>query len=131
MCGSIELTTPRLAAQLTLKNRITPLLITFNEAPNIRRVLDKLWWAPRIVVLDSGSTDATLDILRSYSDVEIVQRPFDSFADQCNFGLAQIRTDWVLSLDADYELSDEVVRELLELPEPEEKVGAFFASFVY
>ena len=43
----------------------TPLILTFNEAPNLRRTLEKLKWAKQIVVLDSFSTDETLEIARS------------------------------------------------------------------
>src|SRR4051794_33536098 len=91
---------------------VTPLLITYNEADNIVRTLDRLIWARRIVVIDSGSSDETLDIVRSYPQVEAFHRPFDDFAQQCNFGIAKVRTEWVLSLDADYELSAELVGEL-------------------
>ena len=91
---------------------ITPLVITYNEAANIARTLDRLTWAQRIVVIDSGSTDETLEIVRSYPQAEVIHRPFDDFASQCNFGIAQVSTPWVLSLDADYELSDELVTEL-------------------
>jgi glycosyltransferase involved in cell wall biosynthesis len=109
---------------------ITPLIITFDEAPNISRTLDKLAWARRIVVVDSGSTDGTLDILGRYPQVALFKRAFDSFADQCNFGLAQVETEWALSLDADYELSDRLVEELSNLRETESVVG-YRASFVY
>jgi len=69
---------------------VTPLVITFNEAPNIARCLDRLIWAERIVVIDSGSTDGTLDIIARYPQAEVVYRAFDDFAGQCNFGLTQI-----------------------------------------
>jgi glycosyltransferase involved in cell wall biosynthesis len=108
---------------------ITPLVVTLDEAPNIARTLDKLTWARRIVVVDSGSVDGTIKIVNRYPQVDRFDRPFDSFAEQCNFGLAQVRTDWVLSLDADYELSDDLVRELAEL-KPQTAAG-FRASFVY
>ena len=108
---------------------ITALIITFNEAPNISRVLDKLRWAKRIVVVDSGSTDGTLDLVRQVPQAEIVCRAFDSFADQCNFGLGLIRTEWVLSLDADYELSDRLVQELQGLPEA--SCSGYRVPFIY
>ena len=96
---------------------ITPLIITFDEAPNIARTLDKLAWARRIVVVDSGSSDGTLEILARYPQVALFKRAFDNFADQCNFGLAQVESEWVLSLDADYEMSDRLVEELSNLRE--------------
>jgi glycosyltransferase involved in cell wall biosynthesis len=113
-----------------LIDAVTPLLITFDEAPNIARTLDKLGWARRIVVVDSGSTDGTLDILARYHQVALFKRVFDSFADQCNFGLSQVKTEWVLSLDADYEMSDRLVEELSNLRETE-AVAGYRASFIY
>jgi glycosyltransferase involved in cell wall biosynthesis len=109
---------------------ITPMIITFNEIANIRRTLDKLRWARRIVIVDSGSTDGMLEALADYPQVEIVHRPFDNFANQCNFGLSQLRSEWVLSLDADYELSDELVEELRGLRETD-GVKGYHVSFVY
>jgi len=109
---------------------ITPLIITFNEAPNIRRTLDRLVWARRIVVIDSGSTDGTLDILRSYPQVVTIHRPFDNFAGQCNFGLEQVQTPWVLSLDADYELSEALVAEIATL-QADETTAGFRARFIF
>lgn len=91
---------------------VTPLIITYNEAPNIARTLDALNWAKRIIVIDSGSDDGTLDILARYPAVQLFHRAFDSFAAQCNFGLRKIETGWVLSIDADYVLSDELVEEM-------------------
>ena len=109
---------------------ITPLIITFDEAANIARTLDKLAWARRIVVVDSGSTDGTLEVLAGHTQVALFKRVFESFADQCNFGLAQIQSEWVLSLDADYELSDRLVQEFSDLHEIE-GVDGYRASFVY
>lgn len=94
---------------------ITPMVLTYNEAPNLRRTLEKLTWAKEILVLDSFSTDETLDIARSYPQVRIVKRKFDTFAGQCNFGLQQIKTEWVLSMDADYVLSPEFIEEVQQL----------------
>jgi glycosyltransferase involved in cell wall biosynthesis len=97
-------------------SEITPLILTFNEAPNIERTLRQLTWAKRIVIVDSFSTDETLEISRHFPQVEVIQRAFDSFAAQCNFGLTHITTPWVLSLDADYVLSNELKAEMETLP---------------
>lgn len=86
---------------------ITPLILTYNEAPNIRRCLERLTWATRVVVVDSGSSDETLEICGEFLNVEVAHRSFDSFAGQCNFGLSRIETEWVLSMDADYLVSDD------------------------
>ena len=90
-------------------DQITPLILTYNEDPNINRTLKKLTWAKRIIIIDSFSDDATLEILGQYPQVELFQRKFDTHGAQWNFGLGKITTDWVLSLDADYILSDQLI----------------------
>jgi len=82
--------------------QLTVLMITYNEKANIRRTLESLHWAPSILVIDSFSTDGTMDILENEPNVRVVQRAFNDFAGQCNFGLSQVETQWVLSIDADY-----------------------------
>lgn len=115
---------------MSFLDQVGVLILTHNEAPNIGRTLNALMWAQRIVVVDSGSTDETLEIIRRYPQAEILHRPFDSFAGQCNFGLTQISNDWVLSLDADYELSQELITEFHHLS-PGQYTAGFRASFVY
>src|SRR5262245_25459220 len=114
---------------MAIASQTTAMVITYNEGPNLRRCLDRLRWAPRILVIDSGSTDETLDIARQHPQVDIVERPFDDFATQCNFGLASIGTRWVLSLDADYQLSEALVAEISALREDE--VAGYSAAFIY
>lgn len=109
---------------------ITPLLLTFNESSNLDRTLQKLTWAKQIVVIDSFSTDATLGILNLYPQVQIFQRNFDSFANQCNYGLSKITTEWVLSLDADYILSDQLISEIESLTENSE-INGYYVPFKY
>jgi glycosyltransferase involved in cell wall biosynthesis len=111
-------------------DQITPLILTFNEAPNIGRTLNKLLWARRIVVIDSGSTDETVEMVRRCPQAEVVRHEFADFASQCNFGLTQIATSWVLSLDADYELSDELISELQALL-PADRTAGYSGHFVY
>lgn len=105
--------------------QITPLILTWNEEANIGRVLDKLRWAREVVVVDSGSTDATQTICQSFSNVRVVVRSFDNHAAQWNFGLKEtgIQSEWVLALDADYVLTDALVNELRSLAPPEGTEG--------
>jgi glycosyltransferase involved in cell wall biosynthesis len=109
---------------------ITPLILTYNEEPNIGRVLEKLRWAERIVVVDSHSTDRTAEIASALPQVSLLRRPFDNHVDQWNFGLDQVTTPWVLSLDADYVLSRELVDELAARADSLDAAG-YYASFRY
>jgi glycosyltransferase involved in cell wall biosynthesis len=81
--------------------------------------------------MDSGSTDDTLDICARFPAVEVHRRPFDSFAGQCNAGLEQIRTHWVLSLDADYLMPAGFVAEISGLGGLEHGYAAGFQYCVY
>jgi glycosyltransferase involved in cell wall biosynthesis len=111
-------------------SEITPLILTYNESPNIGRILRRLTWAKRIVVIDSFSTDDTLEILKSFPQVEVYQRTFDTAANQDNYGLDQITTEWVLSLDADYFLTDELIEEIKRF-EPQDSINAYWVRFKY
>jgi len=98
-------------------DRITPLVLTLNEEANIGRVLERLQWAREVVVVDSGSSDATRSVLSRFGNVRSVEHAFESHAAQWNFGLldAGIETDWVLALDADYVLSEALIEEFRTL----------------
>ncbi|MEB3199696.1 MAG: glycosyltransferase family 2 protein [Synechococcaceae cyanobacterium] len=102
---------------------ITPMILCCDEEANIARVLSRLTWAHRILLIDSGSRDGTLRLAAAHPQVEVLQRPFDSFAGQCNFGLARITTPWVLSLDADYVLSTAFLAELRRFDPPAAVAG--------
>lgn len=102
-------------------DQITPVILTFDEEPNIGRTLAALAWARDIVVVDSGSSDRTLEIARDHPNVRIFDRPFDHHAAQWNYAITEtgIQTGWILALDADYVLTPELVGELRALaPEP-------------
>ena len=95
-------------------SRVTPLILTFNEEPNLRRTLRALAWAHEVVIVDSGSTDQTIEIARSFSNVRVVERPFDSHGRQWEFGVRNtgITTEYVMALDADMEVPADFVVEL-------------------
>ena len=112
--------------------QITPVLLTWNEAPNLPRTLAALSWARSIVVVDSFSTDGTLGLLKGDRRIGVVQRKFDSHAAQWNFAIGEtgIATDWILALDADYVLTPELIAEL-EALRPAADVDAYRARFDY
>lgn len=109
---------------------ITPVVLTRDEEPNIGRTLSQLAWAADVVVADSFSTDRTVEIARSFPNVRVVQRALDDLASQWTFAVAQAKTPWVLTLDADYYVPDAFARELAALQPPDDVV-AYEASFVY
>ena len=109
---------------------ITPLILTFNEQENLERTLRRLGWAAEIVVVDSGSTDRTLEIAAGFQNVRVLNRPFDNHTNQWNFGVDQCRTNWILSLDADYCLSAGLESELRDW-DFNDGVDAWFAGFHY
>jgi glycosyltransferase involved in cell wall biosynthesis len=112
--------------------QITPLILTYNEAPNIGRALEHLTWAQEIVVLDSFSDDETLTVASSFSNVRIVQRKFDCHRNQWEFGLREtgITTPWLLALDADYVVTSDLAAELERL-NPAESTAGYRAKFIY
>ncbi len=82
-------------------------LITLNEAANLPRCLHSVaGLVDEIVIVDSGSTDATPDIARA-AGARIFQREFDGYGPQKQYALAQARSDWLLCLDADEWLDDD------------------------
>ena len=112
-------------------DQITPLVLTRNEAANIGRTLERLSWARDIVVVDSFSTDDTLEIIGGFPQARVYQRVFDAHEKQWNFGLKEtgITSEWVLALDADYILTPEFVDELKVLKP--DSVNGYRAKFVY
>lgn len=109
---------------------LTAVVLTHNEEANIARTLEKLAWVGRVVVIDSFSTDGTLEILKKFPNVRVEQRRFDDFASQCNHALSFVETPWVLSLDADYVLTDELVAEIQALA-GDPAVAAYETAFRY
>lgn len=93
---------------------VTVIILTYNEELNIRQALENIaGWADEIILLDSYSSDSTLDIAREYS-VEIFQRKFDNYASQRNYAIKEIpkKNEWMLFLDADEYLTDELKNEI-------------------
>ncbi|WP_428225843.1 glycosyltransferase family 2 protein [Flavobacterium sp.] len=94
--------------------KISVFIITYNEAKILSKCLEKLSWADEIVVVDSGSTDQTVQIAEEFGS-KVIHHPFENFGKQKQFALEQTKNDWVLSLDADEVVSDALILEIQRL----------------
>jgi len=102
-------------------HKIAVILITLNEAHNIKQVYDNLnGWADEIFIVDSYSKDNTVDIALSYG-INVVQRKFRGFGNQWNFALNElpISSSWVMKLDPDERISDELKGNIIKTIESE------------
>lgn len=87
-----------------------------NEERQIRRCLESIKWCDELVIVDSGSTDSTLEICREYTD-KILHRDWQGYVLQKRFALEQCTSEWVLNLDADEEVSVGLRDEILGILE--------------
>ena len=99
-----------------MRKTLSVAIITRNEEANLDRTLGSVAWADEIVVVDSCSNDRTEEIARSYRPRFFVEE-WQGFAAQKNSALEKCSCDWILSLDADEALSDELAKEIWELLE--------------
>jgi len=104
----------------TIKNRrrLSVVIITLNEAENIRGCLTSVKFADEVVVVDAGSTDGTGDVVREFTP-NVYHRPMQGFGPQKQFAVEQATGDWILSLDADERLDDTLSAALVQFLESE------------
>jgi glycosyltransferase involved in cell wall biosynthesis len=100
-------------------------IVTFNEEDNLARTLASVSFADEILIVDSHSTDRTAEIARSFN-AKVILRDWPGFAEQKNFALSQCTGDWLLSLDADEELTPELQHEIRALISTQPAADAFF-----
>jgi glycosyltransferase involved in cell wall biosynthesis len=94
--------------------RLSVVIVTWNEEDRLRECLQSVAWADEIVVVDAESHDKTVQIAREFTD-HVLVRPWPGFAAQKNFGLERASGDFILSLDADEEVSPELRAEILDV----------------
>ncbi len=105
------------------RDKVSVLVPTFNEEENIRDCLESVKWADEIVVVDSYSTDRTLEIARKYTD-RILQHEYVNSASQKNWAIPQVSNEWVMIVDSDERVTPELRDEILGILEnPGEYVG--------
>jgi glycosyltransferase involved in cell wall biosynthesis len=100
-------------------------IVTLNEEQNLGRTLASVRWADEILVVDSGSTDRTVEIARSFG-ARVIEREWPGFAAQKNFAISQCNGTWILSLDADEELTPDLQIQIRSLIPTNPPVDAFF-----
>jgi glycosyltransferase involved in cell wall biosynthesis len=115
------------------KTSLSAAIITLNEEENIRACLDSVVdFVDEIVVLDSFSTDATESICRSYPKVRFYQHPFTGHIEQKNRALDKCTSEWILCLDADERVSDELRASIEKLLRSNPDIaGAKFPRLTY
>ena len=105
--------------------KITATVITFNEEHNIAAALESLSWADEIIVVDSESTDHTVEIAHRFTD-RVFVRPWPGYSAQKNFAAEQASGDWIFSLDADERVSEELKREIEQIRRGAQPTAAAF-----
>lgn len=94
--------------------KISATIITFNEERNVPRAIESLRCCDEILVVDSGSTDRTVEIARQFG-ARVIEAGWRGYAGQKNFASEQASHDWILSIDADEALSEDLEAEIWQL----------------
>lgn len=93
--------------------KISALLITYNEEKNIKRFLEDSAYADEIIIIDSNSTDKTVELAKDHPKVKIFKRDFVNFTDQKNFAISQASHEWISFFDADEHIPDDLKCEII------------------
>ncbi len=103
------------ANSVTERAKISAIVTTFNEEREIADCMESLEWCDEILVVDSFSTDSTVDIVRRFAKVRLLQRKYFGSAAQKNWAMDRTEHDWILIFDADERCTPELRAEIEEL----------------
>lgn len=111
---------------------ISVIIITKNEEKNIRDCLESVKWTNEIIIVDDESTDNTVEIATQYPNVKIyIRKMTDGFGAQKNFALSKATSQWVLNIDADERVPEELKNEILQKIENENFDGYYLRRINY
>jgi len=96
-------------------HKISIVIITYNEESRIRPTLESIKWCDEIVIVDSCSTDKTVDICKEYPNCKVYSQPFLGYGLQKQLAVEKASNDWVLSLDADEVITDALRNEIMTI----------------
>jgi glycosyltransferase involved in cell wall biosynthesis len=100
-------------------NNISVTILAKNSAATLRECLQALEAFEEVILLDTGSTDQTMEIANSFANVVVHSHPFAGFGPMKNLAIEKASNDWILSIDSDEIVSPELVQEILHLdPDP-------------
>lgn len=111
---------------MTPTENISGLIITYNEEKNIQEVLECFDFCSEIIIVDSFSTDKTVEIAEKHPKVKIIQHVFEDFTKQRNLALDAAANDWVLFLDGDERITPELRTEIIEVINSSSKRDAYY-----
>jgi glycosyltransferase involved in cell wall biosynthesis len=98
-----------------LTQSLSAIVPTFNEESNVADCLSTLGFADEILVVDSFSTDRTVEIARAFPKVRVLQHEYGGNGPQCNWAMEQVAGPWILIVDADERVPAELAREIRAL----------------
>jgi glycosyltransferase involved in cell wall biosynthesis len=105
--------------------KITAIIPTFNEEVHIKAAIESVLWCDEVIVVDSFSTDKTVEIVKSFPQVKLLQHHYEYPAAQKNWTIPQASHNWIFLLDADERPTAELVEEIQGIL----KTGSNFAGF--
>jgi len=107
------------------RTAVTVIVPTFNESMHMEELLTGVQWADEIIVVDSFSTDDTIEIAKQHS-AKVLQRVYTGPADQKNWAIPQAKHSWVLLLDADERVGEELAAEIQEIVQVDPPIDAYW-----
>lgn len=107
------------------RKKLSVIVTTFNEEANVAECLESVLWADEILLVDSFSTDRTIELASRYP-ITILQREYFGSAAQKNWAIDRVAHDWVLIIDADERVPDPLAREVLSVLASEPAVNGFY-----
>ena len=115
------------------EEKISALIITYNEIGFIEKCIQSVGFADEIIVVDSFSTDGTYEYLINLENVKVIQHPFNNFTLQKSFALKQASNDWILFVDSDEIVTENLKSEILDTinSNPEHSAYWFYRKFMF
>lgn len=111
--------------------KITALAITLNEAEVIESFLQSLWFVDEIIIVDSFSTDKTVQLASKVDNVTIYKRKFDDFSAQKNFAISKAKNDWIIFFDPDEEITKQLGQEIVSTLKNPTSIAYFVKRDLY